>query len=118
MLGHVTVLLLSQARSAVAQADDLLRKAVACVPDRGSDAIDQLVARLKGPLIKDHQSHNATISAIDAKECGLPVTLMPPSDDQWKKLWLLWTRYVSLSPNSIYSAQIYEGEKASFTHFP
>ena len=108
LLGDITALMVQQARDALERAEGQLHEALACVSSRTEDAIKQMVADLRGPLLDDSQSHGATISTREAIDLGLPVEEASPANRRWKHLWRLWAKYAALN-----AEYVYEGTRAS-----
>ena len=109
LLADVTAVMVQQARDALARTDDILREALACVPDRENDEVETLVQKLKEPLIGAPKSHSAIISTDDARSFGLPVDTADPAGDRWRDVWRLWAKYVALN-----ATRVYEGSTASY----
>lgn len=107
LLSDVTALMVQEARAALARSADLLREALASRPDRSTDEVTNILAKLRVPLIDSPQSHAAIFGAKEAEEAGLPVERLDPSDDQWRLIWKLWMRYFTLNLSA------YEGGRAS-----
>ena len=59
LLDPVTALMVEQARDQLARTDDLVREALASVPDRSEDDVTALFDSLKDPLIEASRSHGA-----------------------------------------------------------
>ena len=109
LLADVTAVMVQQARDALARTDDILREALACVPERTDNEVKTLVRKLKAPLIGAPKSHSAIISTDDARSFGLPVKEADPAGDRWQDVWRLWTKYVALN-----ATRVYEGSTASY----
>jgi len=107
LLADVTALMVQQARSALARSADLMKEAIASNPDRNKTEVDELSKSLLDPLIDSPRFHGALLGANDAKSIGLPVERIDPMSDQWKLVWRLWTKYLTLRH------RIYEGTRAS-----
>jgi hypothetical protein len=56
-------------------------------PQDISDAVDALASRSRFP------SHGSVIDHTEAKAIGLIVEYLPPDDELWRKLWLLYCMY-------------------------
>ena len=108
LLADISALMVQQARDALARASAQLKEALACVPERTEDNVEDLAKRLHRDLIDDTRSHATTIPAAQAVEYGLPVKQLNSDDSQWKTIWRLWTKYKVLD-----ESRIYEGEIAS-----
>lgn len=108
LLADTTAADVQQARDAMNYADDLLREALACQPDRSEQENAELVEKLTQPLIGEPNDHGATIPAARALELGLPVIKLDPTGEQWRMIWRLWARYFNMGDVSVY-----EGERAS-----
>ncbi len=108
LLGNVTALMVQQARSAIGRSGDLLTEALSANPERSPEQVAQLFERLKGKLIDEPHSHAAVFGAGDAIGADLAVTRLTSSDDQWREIWRLWTRYAVLG-----NVAVFEGSQAS-----
>lgn len=109
LLADITAVMVQQARSALARTEDLVDEALRSNIDRTDEDVDRLKASLKRPLIKAPKQHGAVVSADDAAEMGLPITKIDPRSEQWRLIWLLWSRYLMHAGRF----GIYEGRKAS-----
>ena len=89
LLADVTAVMVQQARDALARTDDILREALACVPERSDQEVTILVQKLQAPLIGAPKSHRAIISTDDAAGFGLPVEKADPASDKWQDVWRL-----------------------------
>jgi hypothetical protein len=107
MMSDINVIILQQARSALARTDDLLREAIQANPDRDAQGVVTLAASVKAALVDSPQTHAAGFGAKAAAANGLPVIDADTKGEQWKALWSLWTRYFALNQ------RIYEGNQAS-----
>ena len=112
LLTDVTAVMVQQARDALARTDDMLKTALACVPERSEDDVTKLVEKLQNPLIGSSKSHGAIISTEDAIALGLPVEKADPDSAQWRDIWYLWMKYAVLN-----AARVYEGHTASHVVF-
>lgn len=83
LLESVTALTVQQARDELDRTDDLLRAALACPSTLSDKEIDELVQRLRRPLIET-KSHGAVISARDASGFGIPVEEADFSSPRWR----------------------------------
>ena len=108
LLSDINALMVQQARDALARAEGQLREALACVSGRTETEVEELVKKLRAPLIEDTPSHSAIISPGDAKGYGLPVLEADPAECQWRAIWRLWAKY-----NVLNAARVYEGRRAS-----
>jgi ClpP class serine protease len=108
LLANVTALMVQQARSAIDRSSDLLNEALAANVDRSPDEVKELVESLRGTLIDEPHSHAAVFGADDALKAKLPVIKLGGSDDQWRALWRLWTRYAIMR-----NVAVFEGGQAS-----
>ncbi len=111
LLSDITAIMLQQARSALQGTSDLLEEALKSNRDRKPEEVQRLKRNLLGPMIERNPTHSALFSADDAREAGLPVMPVAPSDDQWQLIWRLWTKYFALGP--IFYTGIYEGSAVS-----
>ena len=119
LLSDISALLVQQARSALARANDQLREALACQPDRSAEDVLALEGSLEDRLIGSPRSHEAILSADDALNLGLPVQKADPAASQWQSVWRLWTKYAALGAlEAIGDVRIYEGESASHVVAP
>ena len=107
LLADVTALMVQQARSALARSTDLMKEAIASNPDRNKTQVDELSTKLRGPLIDSPRFHGALLGADYAESIGLPVDKIDPASDQWKLVWRLWAKYLTLRH------RIYEGTRSS-----
>ncbi|HET6921231.1 MAG TPA: hypothetical protein VFI46_17470 [Jiangellaceae bacterium] len=112
LLADVNMLMVEQARSAMARSYDLIREALICAGRTSEDA-DTLAERLRGPLIDEAMTHSATIGPKHAASLGLPVREADIDGEEWQLIWELWTRYFALGawPNG--RRAVYEGRTAS-----
>lgn len=113
LLADVSMIMVEQARHALARSEALVREALASATDRSSQQVDQLAASLQQPLIDEPTSHSAVIGYTSARNCGLPADAADPSSEEWKIIWALWTRYFSLGAFPAGGVAIYEGDMAS-----
>lgn len=111
LLESVTALTVQQARDELDRTDDLLRAALACPSTRCNEEINDLVQRLRRPLIET-KSHGAVISARDASGFGMPVEEAEFASSRWQAVWRLWTKYAVLN-----AARVYEGRTASYISY-
>jgi len=104
------------AQSAVARTGSLLKEALQSASNRDETATQDLINRLKGPLLDRSQSHGTTISAQYAKShLGLPVHELVASEPQWIAIWRLWMRFIAVAQQKDLYGDIwvFEGMKAS-----
>jgi hypothetical protein len=107
MMSDLNVIILQQAKSALARTEDLLREAISANPDRDEALITRLAAAVKAVLVDAPQTHGAGFGANAAEAAELPIIHSSSNREQWTMLWLLWARYASLQQ------RIYEGFRAS-----
>ncbi|MDR3360361.1 MAG: ATP-dependent Clp protease proteolytic subunit [Bifidobacteriaceae bacterium] len=115
LLSEVNMLIVEQARSALARSASLMAEALKSPGRLGPEEVKDLAATLTAPLIDAPTSHSAVITADDAVELGLPVEKADTSSPQWKLLWDLWARYFNLGCFPAGNRSIYEGRRASHT---
>src|SRR5207247_1407965 len=72
LLSDVNMLMVQQARSALARSEGLVKEALGCRKNGDEVDIDKLTAQLKRPLIDEPMSHSAVVSAGYAAKLGLP----------------------------------------------
>jgi ClpP class serine protease len=109
LLSDVSALMLQQARSTLARGADLLKEALSSMKSRKPAAVDDLANRLKPLLIDAPNSHGAIFGIKEAAAAGLPVVQLDPQCDQWKLIWVLWTRYFNLAGTNL----CFESRRAS-----
>jgi hypothetical protein len=107
LLADVTALMVQQARSALGRTEDLVREALTSQPDRDPKEVARIAKAIKKTLIDLPLHHGAVFGAVDADRVGLPVIQVDPDTDQWRLIWLLWTKYFALGH------PVYEGRLAS-----
>lgn len=112
LLSDVTMLMVEQARSAMARSDLLIEEALSTA-GRSDDEARALAAVLSGPLVSEANSHGETVGPDQAKQLGLPVDVRQSSDPQWQLIWALWTRYFNVGVWPIGPVAVYEGRLAS-----
>lgn len=112
LLADVNMLMVEQARSAMARSYDLIREALGCA-GRDDAACTELADRLTGPLVDEATVHGSTLGPQQAFALGLPVVHAEPDGEQWQLIWALWTRYFTLGAFPAGSASVYEGRRAS-----
>ncbi|MDE0081648.1 MAG: hypothetical protein OXT72_03245 [Gammaproteobacteria bacterium] len=94
-----------QARDQLARTDDLVREALASVPDRSEDEVTALFNALKDPRTGTPETHGAVISGSDAKGFGLPVEEADSASQRWQAIWCLYMKCAVLSEPSAYKGQ-------------
>lgn len=107
LLADVTAVMVQQARSALDRTEDLVKEALASNGDRDEEDVEEIAAALKQTLVDLPTNHGAVFGAADARKVGLPVVEIDPDSQQWKLIWLLWTKYFVLD------SAVYEGRSAS-----
>ncbi|MDE0571804.1 ATP-dependent Clp protease proteolytic subunit [Demequina sp. B12] len=110
LLADVNMLMIEQARSAMARSYTLIEEALEC-SEMSADDRTAVVGKLRGPLIDEAHYHGATIGPQAARNLGLPVTVAETSSAEWQLIWALWTRYFQLGawpagPMSVYESAI------------
>ena len=113
LLAEVTMIMVEQARFALARSGALVREALAAATGRTQDDVDALAATLQEPLIEEPTSHSAVISCDAARQFGLPAEAADPASETWAIIWSLWTRYFNLGAFPVGPVAVYEGDKAS-----
>ncbi|WP_101848561.1 SDH family Clp fold serine proteinase [Zhihengliuella sp. ISTPL4] len=114
LLADVNMLMVEQARSAMARSYTLIEEALSC-SGLDEDSRSQIAEKLKGPLVDDATMHGATVGPDAARSLGLPVTTVDPESESWQLIWALWTRYFHLGAWPAGNRSVYEGELASQT---
>jgi hypothetical protein len=112
LLADVNMVMLQQARNAIARSESLVQEALMCA-SRESGEVGKLAAALKKPLIDEPATHSAGVSADRAAELGLPAESADVTSPQWQLLWNLWTRYYELGCWPAGQVAVYEGRRAS-----
>lgn len=112
LLSDVNMLMVEQARSAMARSYDLIKEALSC-SGRSATECDALADRLSGPLVDESRTHAASVGPDQAVALGLPVTVAEPESVQWQLIWALWTRYFHLGAWPAGTTAVYEGRTAS-----
>jgi hypothetical protein len=112
------MVMVQQARNALARSEALVREALSCGTARQDADLDKLTEQLKKPLIEEPASHSAVISASYAKQLGLPAELADVASDEWKLIWNLWTRYFAMGCFPAGPVAVYEGNRASLINDP
>ncbi|MDE3261192.1 MAG: serine dehydrogenase [Acidobacteriota bacterium] len=105
LLDPVAALMAEQARDQLARTDDLVREALASVPDRSEDEVTALFNALKDPRTGTPETHGAVISGSDAKGFGLPVEEADSASQRWQAIWCLYMKCAVLSEPSAYKGQ-------------
>lgn len=113
LLSEVNMLMVEQARAALARSAALMKEALGANEERDATAVADLIAVLQAPLIEAPTSHSAVISADDGIRLGLPVAKAEVDGEQWRLIWSLWTRYFALGCWPAGTQAIYEGVRAS-----
>lgn len=113
LLAEVTMIMVEQARFALARSGALVKEGLAAATGRTETDVDRLAESLQVPLIDEPTSHSAVISADAAASFGLPAVAADPDSEEWKIIWTLWTRYFTLGAFPVGSVAVYEGDKAS-----
>lgn len=96
LLSDVNMLMVEQARSALARTTSLVMEALGCATNRDAATVAALTEALRPALIDEPTSHSAVVSADAARTLGLPIRDAVPGDAAWTIIWSLWTRYFSL----------------------
>lgn len=113
LLAEVTMVMVEQARFALARSGALVREALAASTGRTNEDVEALAVALQEPLIEEPTSHSAVISCDAAKKFGLPAQPADPASETWAIIWSLWTRYFNLGAFPVGSVAVYEGDRAS-----
>ena len=113
LLAEVTMIMVEQARFALARSGALVREALAAATGRTEADVEALAAALQEPLIEEPTSHSAVISCDAAGRFGLPAVAADPASETWAVTWSLWTRYFNLGAFPVGPVAVYEGDKAS-----
>ena len=108
LLADVSGLQVQAAREAIERSNDLIHEALASCTGRSDDRVNEIAEQALPRLVKEPQSHAATISAHDAERLGMPVLHADPAGEQWERIWRLWVEYVAIP-----ETHVYEGERAS-----
>lgn len=112
LLADVNMLMVEQARLAMARSYDLIREALVCAGRDEADC-EQLADVLRGPLVDEAVTHGATVGPERALQLGLPVLVAQPESPEWQIIWALWTRYFALGAFPAGFTAVYEGAMAS-----
>lgn len=113
LLAEVTMIMVEQARFALARSGALVREALAAATGRTGEDVEGLAQALQEPLIEEPTSHSAVISCSAAATFGLPAEAADPASETWQIIWSLWTRYFTLGAFPADHVAVYEGDKAS-----
>lgn len=113
LLAEVTMIMVEQARYAIARSGALVKEALTVATGRTPEDVETLAAVLQQPLIEEPTSHSAVISCDAARRFGLPVEPAAPDSDEWALVWSLWTRYFNLGAFPAGPVAVYEGDRAS-----
>lgn len=113
LLSDVNMVMVQQARNALARSEDLVREALSCGTGRTMAEVEKLTEQLKRPLIEQPAAHTAVISAAYAAELGLPVEAADVNSRSWQLIWNLWVRYYTLECFPAGATAAYEGSRAS-----
>jgi hypothetical protein len=105
LLSDITALMVQRARDEIERTDDQLKEALSCASGRDKQTVEDLASKLRGPLIKDPQSHRMAVSARFAISLGLPVRELRYDEQQWKDIWRLWAKYAILNIELAYEGQ-------------
>lgn len=112
LLADVNMLMVEQARSAMARSYDLILEALGAA-GRRPGRCQVLAEKLRGPLVDNAQVHGAALGARQAKDLGLPVTIANPASTEWQLIWQLWTQYFQIGAWPAGPNGVYEGRLAS-----
>lgn len=107
------MLMVEQARYALARSGALVKEALAAATGRTPDDVERLAEALQQPLIDEPTSHSAVISRDAAEQFGLPAEAADPESEEWAIVWALWTRYFTRGAFPVGSVAVYEGDRAS-----
>jgi len=113
LLAEVTMIMVEQARYAIARSGALVKEALTATTGRNAEDVEALAIALQQPLIDEPTSHSAVISCDAAKRFGLPAEPADPDSQEWAIIWSLWTRYFTLGAFPVGSVAVYEGDRAS-----
>ena len=111
LLSDITAIMVQQARSALDRTSDQLEEALKSNPDRTLEQVNELKAKLKGPMIERTSTHTALFGTDDALQAGLPVIKADPYQTQWQFIWRLWAKYFALG-DQLYGG-VYENARVS-----
>lgn len=113
LLAEVTMVMVEQARSALARSEALVKEGLAAATGRTHEQVADLSKALKQPLIDEPRSHSAVISCDAARSFGLPAVEADPVSDEWRIIWSLWTRYFTMGAFPAGRVAVYEGDRVS-----
>lgn len=113
LLAEVTMIMVEQARYALARSGALVKEGLAAATGRTAEHVEDLATALQQPLIDEPTSHSAVISCEAATSFGLPALPADPDSDEWAIVWSLWTRYFHLGAFPVGPVAVYEGDRAS-----
>lgn len=113
LLAEVTMIMVEQARYALARSGALVKEALGAATGRTAEDVQALAESLQQPLIEEPTSHSAVIGVEAAKSFGLPAEAADPDSDEWAIVWSLWTRYFNLGAFPVGPVAVYEGDRAS-----
>ncbi|PID54232.1 MAG: hypothetical protein CSA58_04295 [Micrococcales bacterium] len=113
LLAEVTMIMVEQARFALARSGALVEEALSAATERNCKTVKKLARALQEPLIDEPTSHSAVIGCDAAKSLGLPAVSAKPDSEEWALIWALWTRYDAIGAFPAGLVTGYEGDKAS-----
>lgn len=113
LLAEVTMVMVEQARNALARSEALVKEGLAAATTRAADDVETLATALQQPLIDEPTSHSAVISCQAATGFGLPAQPADPQSEEWGVVWSLWTRYFHQGAFPVGHVAVYEGDRAS-----
>jgi hypothetical protein len=113
LLADINMLMVEQARNALARCGSQVREALSCRGNYEDGELDELSEALRAPFIDEPSAHSAVISAADAAGYGLPAEAIDTKSDDWQRVWQLWTRYFALGCWPAGNIAVYEGRRAS-----
>lgn len=113
LLAEVTMIMVEQARYAIARSGALVKEALGAATGRDAALVETLAAALQQPLIDEPTSHSAVIGREAARSFGLPADAADPSSEEWGLIWSLWTRYFAMGAFPAGPIAVYEGDRAS-----
>ena len=113
LLSDVTMLMVEQARAALARSGALMQEA-SRAQGRSEEDVQSIGLRtLEEPLIDAPASHSAVISVDHAAGCGLPADRADVGSERWRLIWRLRTRHCVLGCWPMGGRAIHEGARAS-----
>lgn len=100
------------AESAISRTQKLANQVLSRGMLHGADPghIEDLVCQLSSA--QRYASHGAVINAEEAESLGLDVTYLPPGEELWRKIWLLYCMYDFDCQRQSYG-KIFEGSRVS-----